>query len=338
MRDRDKLLLGALAGAGVVWGVRAWLRARRRIELTDRVIIITGASTGMGFLAAKEAAGQGAHLVLAARGHDELEAAGRDLRGMGAASVLVVPTDVTDQAQVNALVDRTVERHGRIDILVNNAGIIGVGPIETMTLDDFRSMMATHFWGPLYATMAVLPHMRARQFGRIANVVSVGGKAAVPHLLPYTASKFALSGLTEGLRIELARDNILVTGIYPHTMRTGGHTHAEFKGKREAEYTWFALSDSLPLVSTSAEHVARTLWRAVCNGDAEVVVGWPARVAVVLQNLFPNELAEVMMLVNGLLPGADRADTTSVRGEDLTGAIPGLLSRLVPPSTRPFSA
>ena len=189
---------------------------------------------------------------------------------------MAVPTDVTDQAQVNALVDRTVERHGRVDILVNNAGIIGVGPIETMTLDDFRAMMATHFWGPLYATMAVLPHMRARQFGRIANVVSVGGKAAVPHLLPYTASKFALTGLTEGLRTELARDNILVTGIYPHTMRTGGHTHAEFKGQREAEYTWFALSDSLPLVSTSAEHVARTLWRAVCDGDAEVVVGWPA--------------------------------------------------------------
>jgi len=121
-------------------------------------------------------------------------------------------------------------------------------------------------------------------------------------------------------------------------MRTGGHTHAEFKGQREAEYTWFALSDSLPLVSTSAEHVARTLWRAVCNGDAEVVVGWPARVAVVLQNLFPNELAEVMMLVNGLLPGADRADATPMRGEDLTGAIPGLLNRLVPPSTRPNSA
>ena len=89
-------------------------------------------------------------------------------------------------------------------------------------------------------------------------------------------------------------------------MRTGGHTHAEFKGKREAEYTWFALSDSLPLVSTSAEHVARSLWRAVCDGDAEVVVGWPARVAVVLQNLFPNEMAEVMMLVNRLLPGPDR--------------------------------
>src|SRR6187549_246513 len=86
MRNREKLMLGALAGVGAVWGVRAWLRARRWIELTDRVIIITGASTGMGFLAAKEAAGQGAHLVLAARSPDELEAAGRDLRELGAAS------------------------------------------------------------------------------------------------------------------------------------------------------------------------------------------------------------------------------------------------------------
>ena len=182
-------------------------------------------------------------------------------------------------------------------------------------------------------------------------VHTIAVRVAGPAALDYWAQRLGGEGVTversgatlrfadpEGLRIELARDNILVTGIYPHTMRTGGHTHAEFKGNRQAEYTWFALSDSLPLVSTSAEHVARTLWRAVCNGDAEVVVGWPARVAVVLQNLFPNELAEVMMLVNGLLPGADQAGATPVRGENLTGTIPGLLSRLVPPSTRPNSA
>jgi NAD(P)-dependent dehydrogenase (short-subunit alcohol dehydrogenase family) len=117
--------------------------------------------------------------------------------------------------------------------------------------------------------------MRAQRFGRIANVVSVGGRAAMPHLLPYTASKFALTGLTQGLRAELAKDNILVTGIYPATMRTGGHTHAWFKGNREAEYTWFALSDSVPILSTSAEYVARRLWQAVCNGDPRSPSGGP---------------------------------------------------------------
>ena len=96
-----------------------------------------------------------------------------------------------------------------------------------MTLDDFQQAMATNFWGELLRRpWPSCPHMRAQGFGRIANVVSVGGKVAVPHLLPYTASKFALTGFTEGLRAELAKDNILVTGIYPGTIRTGGHTHA----------------------------------------------------------------------------------------------------------------
>jgi NAD(P)-dependent dehydrogenase (short-subunit alcohol dehydrogenase family) len=336
MRNRDKILLGALAGAGVLWGARAWRRSRRRIDLADRVVIITGASSGHGFLVARQAAERGAHLVLAARNLDALKSAEAELLRIGAASVTAVATDVTDPGQVQVLVGRAIERHGRIDILINNAGIISVGPVETMTLDDFRAAMATNFWGALYATMAVLPHMRARQFGRIANVSSLGGKAAMPHLLPYTASKFALTGLTEGLRPELARDNIYVTGVYPSTMRTGGHTHAWFKGNREGEYTWFALSDTLPVVSASADYVARRLWSAVRDGEAEVVVGWPAHLAVVVQNLFPNETAEMMALVNRLLPRpSDVQDTHAVQGEKLAGTVPDLLSRMVPSSVRP---
>ena len=338
MRDRDKVLVGALAGAGLIWGTRAWLRYRRRIDLADRVVIVTGASSGHGFLVAQHAAGRGAHLVLAARHVDQLEAAEADLRRLGAPSVLIVATDVTDPEQVRRLVDRAIGRHGRVDVLINNAGIISVGPLETMTLDDFRAAMATNFWGAVYATLAVVPHMRARRFGRIANVVSLGGKAAMPHLLPYTASKYALTGFTEGLRPELARDNILVTGVYPSTMRTGGHTHAWFKGRKEAEYTWFALSDTLPVVSASADRVARRLWQGVCDGEAEVVVGWPAHLAVVLQNLFPNETAELMTLVNRLLPPPANLGAPPTQGQDLAGTMPGLLNRAVPASTRPGMA
>ena len=89
-------------------------------------------------------------------------------------------------------------------MLVNNAGIIQVGPLEHMTIDDFEEAMATHFWGPLFTILAALPHMRGRGGRRIVNISSIGGKIAVPHLLPYTASKFALTGLSEGLRAELA--------------------------------------------------------------------------------------------------------------------------------------
>jgi short-subunit dehydrogenase len=160
----------------------------------------------------------------------------------------------------------------------------------------------------------------------------------MPHLLPYTASKFALTGLTEGLRPELARDHIYVTGVYPSTMRTGGHTHAWFKGDREGEYTWFALSDTLPVLSASADHVARRLWQGVCDGEAEVVVGWPAHLAAVVQNLFPNEMAEMMAVVNRLLPRpseSDIQDAHAVQGEKLAGALPDMLNRFIPSATRP---
>jgi NAD(P)-dependent dehydrogenase (short-subunit alcohol dehydrogenase family) len=299
------------------------------------VVVVTGSSSGHGYLVAQHAARRGAHLVLAARSLDKLEAADTELRAMGAASVMVVRTDVTDEAQVNALVDRTVRRYGRVDVLINNAGMIGVGPVETMTLEDFREAMATNFWGAVYATLAALPHMRRQRFGRIGNVSSIGGKVAAPHLLPYTASKFALTGFTEGLRAELAKDNILVTGIYPATMRTGGHTHALFKGNREAEYTWFALSDTLPVLSLSADRVARKLWEAVCDGEAEVLVGWPTRLAVGLQALFPNETAEAAAIVNHFLPPPDPGAVQAVRGEDLDVKFALILNRAIPPSARP---
>jgi NAD(P)-dependent dehydrogenase (short-subunit alcohol dehydrogenase family) len=338
MRDCDKLRLGTLAGAGLLWGTRAWLRSRRRIELAGRVVIVTVASSGHGYLAARLAAERGANLVLAARRLDALKDAEAELRSLGAPGVLPSATDVTDPVHVKAMVDRAMDRFGRIDVLINNAGIISVGPLETMTADDFRAAMDTNFWGAVHSTLAVLPHMRARGFGRIGNVVSFGGRIAVPHSLPYTASKFALTGLTPGLREELARDNILVTGIYPTTMRTGGHRHAWFKGDQEGEYAWFALSDSLPLISASAEHVAERLWRAVCDGEPEVIVGWPACLAIAVNDLFPSETQEVMALVNRLLPSPTEAGSRPVQGEQLHATVPRFLNRAYPSTAEPGPA
>ncbi len=337
MKVRDQVLIGLAGSAAVAWGARAWLRSRRRIELTGRVVIVTGGSTGLGLMVARHAAEQGARLVLAARGEADLRAAEAELKALGG-EVLAVPTDVSDEGQVRTLVARAIERFGRVDILVNNAGTIQVGPAEAMTVDDFKQAMATNFWGELLPILAVLPHMRAQGGGRIANVVSVGGKVAMPHLLPYVASKFALTGLTEGLRAELAKDNILVTGIYPGTIRTGGHTHAEFKGDRNAEYTWFALSDTIPGISSSAAGAARALWKAVQNGDPEVIVGWNARLAILAHNLFPEWTVEALSLVNRALPSASETHGQSLRGEQLSGKIPETLNRMIPPGTRPRTA
>jgi NAD(P)-dependent dehydrogenase (short-subunit alcohol dehydrogenase family) len=334
MTNRDRVLIGALAGVGVAWGARQVLRLSRRIALDDRVVIVTGASTGHGLMVARYAAQHGASLVLAARDTENLYAAEIEMTHAGARGVMAVPTDVTDREQCQYLVDLAVERFGRVDILINNAGIIQVGPVDSMTLLDFENAMATNFWGAVYCTMAAVPHMRERRFGRICNVVSIGGKVPTPHLLPYTASKFALTGFTEALRAEVAKDNILVTGVYPHLMRTGGHVHAWVKGNREAEYTLFALGDTLPLVSVSAESVARRLWQAVRDGDAEVIVGWPAVIAAKAHALFPNWTAEGLALVNRMLPQADGIGGP-VRGRDVRGRIPDLLNRRIPPAARP---
>ncbi len=339
MRTSHKLLLGSLAGAGALWGLRAWRRSQRRIDLAGKIVVITGASGGHGLMVARQAAARGAHLVIAARQLDQLKQAEPDLLNAGAASVLSVATDVSDEGQVRSLIDQAVSRHGRVDVLINNAGQIQVGPIDSMTLDDYREAMAVNFWGAVYATLAVVPHMKAQGFGRIGNVVSIGGKVAAPHLLPYTASKFALTGFTEGIRAELARDNIRVTGLYPATIRTGGQTHASFKGDHGAEYTWFSLSDTLPVLSSSAEHSATKFLDGVCDGEAEVLVGWPTYAAIVFQSLLPNETAELSATVNQyLLPAPIGHPNAAVRGEDLAGKVPSFLNRMVPPSARPGPA
>src|SRR5262249_52903527 len=152
-------------------------------------------------------------------------------------------------ACVKHMVDAVWNHFGPIDVLINNAGVIEVGPLETMTLQDFEEAMRTHFWGPVYTTMAVLSEMRYRGGGRIVNISSIGGKVSVPHLVPYCASKFALCGLSEGLRAELAKDNILVTTVIPGLMRTGSPPNATFKGRHREEYAWFSISDALPVVS-----------------------------------------------------------------------------------------
>ncbi len=337
MKLRHKVLLGMAGVGGLALATRALLRQSRKIDLKGKVVVVTGSSTGFGLIIARQAAMQGAKLVLAARGEGDLRAAESELRGLGA-EVIAVPTDLADEGQARNLIARAIERFGRVDILVNNAGIISVGPVETMTTDDYKAAMATNFWGELYPTLAVLPHMRSAGSGRIANVVSVGGKVAVPHLLPYSVSKFALTGLTEGLRSELVKDKILVTGIYPGTIRTGGHAHAQFKGNKNAEYTWFALSDTVPVISTSAETAARQLWDAVLHGDPEVVIGWNARLAVVFHNLFPEWTVEMMGLVNRLLPSARAAHGAPTRGDQLTGTIPDKLNQIIPPGTRPNPA
>jgi NAD(P)-dependent dehydrogenase (short-subunit alcohol dehydrogenase family) len=232
------------------------------------------------------------------------------------ARALAIPCDVTDREQVDALVRDVTREWGAVHVLVNNAGIIQVGPLDSLTREDYEDAMQTHFWGPLNTTMAVLPQMRARREGRIVNISSVGGKISVPHLLPDSASKFALTGLSEGLRAELARDNVLVTTVCPGLMRTGSPRNAQFKGKHRAEYAWFSISDSTPVLSTSAEGAARRIIDACRNGDAELTFPLLTTMAVGFHGLFPGMTAELLGYVNRALPDAGGVGTERVRGAE----------------------
>jgi NAD(P)-dependent dehydrogenase (short-subunit alcohol dehydrogenase family) len=175
------------------------LRARRAIDLAGKTVVIFGGSRGLGLAMAREFAAAGARLVLAARDEQELERAAADIEQRGA-EVTTIKCDITDRGQIERTIGRIIHDQGVIDVLVNDAGVIQVGPLEHMTIDDFDYAMKVHFWGPLLTILTALPHMRERGARRIVNISSIGGKIAVPHLLPYTASKFALTGLSEGLR------------------------------------------------------------------------------------------------------------------------------------------
>lgn len=295
---------GLAVGAGVgLAGLGLWRRFNATIDLSGRVVLITGGSRGLGFAMAQEFAKNGACLVICARDQDELDRAQRELQRFGT-EVLAVRCDVAVLDDVSRMVDAATARFGRIDILINNAGIISVGPLEHQTLTDFQESMDVMFWGIVYPTLAVLPQMRARREGRIANITSIGGKVAVPHLLPYTCAKFAAVGFSEGLRAELAKDNIKVTTVVPGLMRTGSHLNAYFKGKHNSEFTWFAAGSTSPVSSTSARHAARTVVSAVRRGAAEVIITPQAKLVALAHGVAPGLTSDVLGVVNRALPGS----------------------------------
>jgi short-subunit dehydrogenase len=158
--------------------------------------------------------------------------------------------------------------------------------------------------------------MRERQSGRIINISSIGGKISVPHMLPYSASKFALVGLSEGLRAELAKDGIAVTTVTPGLMRTGSPLQASFKGQHEKEFTWFTISDSLPIASISAERAAREIVAACKRGAAELTLTLPARLVIPFHGVFPGLTADLLGVMNRLLPAPGGIGTEVARGTE----------------------
>ena len=357
MRTRTKIVLGGLAAGTVLAGVAGtaatlfvarllFRRVRRQPwigllgsalrkrglrenglrehglledDLRGQTVLITGSSRGLGLALAEHFAGQGCKVVLCARDEHELARARQRVERLGA-EVCAVACDVSRAEQVEHAL-RVARRHfGQVDILVNNAGIISVGPLESQTRDDFREAMDVIFWGTVHPTLAVLPAMIERGWGRIVNITSIGGKVSVPHLLPYNCAKFAIVGFSEGLHAELRRFGIHVLTVVPGLMRTGSHLNARFKGNHNAEYRWFAAGASSPLLSMSAERAARKIVDAARRNQAEVTLGWPAKALAGAHAISPGLTAEALALVNRILPKAPPGVTGSKSGREIESA------------------
>ncbi|HTK95168.1 MAG TPA: SDR family oxidoreductase [Terriglobales bacterium] len=311
---------GVAVGAGLALAGAALWKRMRSADLNGQVVLITGGSRGLGLAMAHEFGALGCKLAICARDAGELAWAKSELELAGYPCLTVV-CDVGDEAQVERMARDVVEHYGQVDVLVNNAGVIMVGPLKNQTRADFKEAMDVMFWGTIHTTLAVLPHMFRRGYGRIVNITSMGGRMAVPHMLPYNCAKFAAVGFSEGLHAEVKKDGVIVTTVSPGLMRTGSYKNAIFKGKNELEYNWFALGATLPLISIDAQRAARKIVSACRRGAADLMITPQAWMTSAFHGAFPGVTAEMMALVNRLLPNEVDGRRERFRGHESETAL-----------------
>lgn len=305
---------------------RSFYRMIKRERVKDKVVLITGGSRGLGLAIARVLTEKGAKLALCARSPEHLELAKKELLNNGG-QVMTVQADVTDEQQVKVMIKKVIQHFGHIDILVNNAGMMLVGPDNVMDIADYKEVMDTNLWSSLYTIKHIVPHFRIGRSGHIVNICSIGGKIAVPHMTPYSVSKFALVGLSQGLNSELAQDNILVTTVIPNLMRTGSPRNITVKGDHEAEYAWFKLADSIPLISQSAAAAAQRIVSGIEYRETNIILTVTGKLAIILQALMPGFVNATTRLAGSLMPKS--RDATAKKGyesesDHTAGAIGGI--------------
>ncbi len=284
--------------------------------LRGRNALVTGGGRGLGLEIARALVARGADVAITGRDAAELDRALSQLRAIREDAKLArIPCDLREGSAVGAMIESVRAELGPIDVLINNAGSIEVGPLDALRVEDFEDAMELHCFAPLRTMLAVREEMRRRGGGRIVNIASIGGHVAVPHLLPYSASKFALVGLSRGMHSELAKDGIAVCTVSPGLMRTGSPPRAHFKGDHAKEYAWFSISDSLPLLSMSSARAAERIVVAIERGEAEVVLGMPAKVLALAGGVAPALVARALVVAASLLPGG--SDSRKLEGSQV---------------------
>jgi len=245
------------------------------MDFKDKVVLITGASSGIGKEAAIQFAKKGSNVILVARRKQKLEQIAGDLKKSNI-SVLICECDVSDKLQVEKMSKLVLEKYGSIDILVNNAGFAIYGSVSDLTTKEIESQMATNYFGMIYCIKNFLPSMLEKKSGHIVNVASVAASFGLPGIASYCASKFAMLGFSEGLKHELKGTGVEITVVSPIMVRTNFFDHTSFK--KMPKYSPISLSDNT---------VAKAILRAANSTRLEIIVPSVVRGAVWLKNTFP---------------------------------------------------
>ncbi|BAU29274.1 hypothetical protein DFP93_13237 [Aneurinibacillus soli] len=244
----------------------------------DKIIVITGASSGIGQTTALLTAQLGAIPILLARSEDALATLTDRIQPLQP-DVSYYVCDVTDENQIEDVVNRITERYGKIDIWVNNAGYGVFGSVLDAQMEDIIGMMDVNYLGVVRCTRAILPHMKKRQQGHIINVASIAGKLATPNSSAYSASKFAVIGYTHSVRAEVKPFGVYVSAVNPGPVRTPFFDRADTSGSYRQSVEKFMIDP---------ETVARGILKAAATGQAEVTLPRYMRAGVVLHHVFPR--------------------------------------------------
>ena len=245
------------------------------MDFKKKIILITGASSGIGKQTAIEFAKKGANLILVARRKEKLELVAKELEKFKI-SVLVCPCDVSDKDQVKEMSKIVLEKFDSIDILVNNAGFAIYGSVSDLSIDEIESQMETNYLGMVYCIKNFLPSMLEKKSGHIVNVASVAASFGLPGIASYCASKFAMLGFSEGLKHELKNSGIGITVVSPIMVKTNFFDHPSFEKMPKYSPT-----------SLSSKSVANAILKASNSPRLEIIVPSPVRIAVWLKNTFP---------------------------------------------------
>ena len=248
-------------------------------SMSGVVVLITGASTGIGQATAEAFADEGAKVILVARAEGRLQRIRSEIEARGGVAVSM-PADITDRDSVTKMVDHIIQTEGHIDVLVNNAGIGLLSPVEDMDPVELERVFEVNFFGLVRCTQAVLPYMIKQNRGNIINISSVAGKRAVPHISAYCASKFAVQGFSDSLRMEVGQRGITVTVVCPPRVDTTFHDTPLMRRKGQR----------MKVPSISAAVVAGEIVKAAKKGSSEVIISFYGKFFVYSHKFAPRLL------------------------------------------------